>query len=207
MKNMLALFGVLLAADCGAAVIDGTLYNLRGPVSGYKTADKAGTCYVAITASDWYYKDGYHFVDDRQLCKLARASYLLRSDLRARAAVRYGTDTNELVEFEATRDGAPYWPPYRTASNRAEYKLIGPVNGYLLVIRNMSCFVSIKGNDALSNGYHEVKNRSHCDTLFGAYLDGSTVQLSVKKAKNINQVVSVALGDNPKVYWPPYGKH
>jgi len=206
MKNMLALFGVLLAADCGAAVYAGTKYAMTGPVSGYMTGDN-GSCYVAITSSDWYYKDGYHFVSDRQMCTFARAIYMLRSDLRARAEVRYGTDTNAITDFEAVRDSAPYWPPYRAANHVAEYKLIGPVNGYLLVRGNRSCFVSIKGNAALSNGYHEVKNRSHCVTLFGAYLEGSTVYLSAKKTGGINQIVKVELGDSPKVYWPPYGKH
>jgi len=208
MKNMLALFGVLLAADCGAAVYAGKKYDMRGPISGYRTGDN-GICYVAMTTSDGYYTDGYHEVSDRQMCKLARATYLLRGDIRARAEVRYGTDTNAFTEFEVNRDSEPYWPPYRAANNAATYKLSGSINGYLLVRGNTSCFVSVKGttNVALGSGYHEVKKSSHCAVLLGAYLDGSTVNLSAEKTGDINQIVSAELSDSPKAYWPPYGKH
>ena len=206
MKNMLVLFGLLLAADCGATVYAGAKYDMSGPISGYLTGD-AGACYVAISTAETYYADGYHYVSDPKMCALARATYLLRGKIRAIAEVRYGTDTNRITDFEVTRGGTPYWPPYHDANNTAHYALIGQVNGYLLVAGTTSCFASIKGNAARSNGYHEVKQPAHCNALLGAYLDGSAVTVSAEKSSHVNQITSVELSDDPKVYWPPYGRH
>ena len=206
MKNMLALFGLLLSAECFATVYAGAKYDMSGPISGYLTGQD-GTCYIAMTTSDTYYSDGYHYVSDRQMCGLARATYMLRGQIRAIAEVRYGTDTNRITDLEVTRGGTPYWPPYHAANNVSHYALIGPVNGYLLISENRSCYVSIKGNAALSNGYHQVKDRSHCVTLLGAYLDGSTVTISADATSYVNQITSVELSESPQVRWPPYGKH
>lgn len=203
MKKMAALLGSLLSANCAADVTDGTKYNLSGPISGFLTG-REGACYVAITTSSSYYSDGYHTVDDPRMCALARAIYLLRGDIRAIAEVRYGADTNRVTDFEATSGGTPYWPPYHTADNADHYALIGPVNGYLLVAGNKSCYVSIEGNAPLSNGYHEVEDGAHCVMLLGAYLLGSTVSVSAQKGSKINLLTSVEMSESPKVHWPPY---
>lgn len=205
MKNTLALFGLLLSAGCSTQAF-AQKYDMSGPISGYLTGHE-GACYVAISTSSWYYTNGYHLVSDAKMCALARATYMLHGKIRAIAEVAYGVDTNKITDFEVTRDGTPYWPPYHGGNDATHYALIGPVNGYLLVRDNSSCFASIKGNAALSNGYHEVKDRSHCVALLGAYLTGSTVTVSAEKSSHLNQITSVEQSDDPKVYWPPYGKH
>lgn len=213
MKIMHALLIALILACLGgqahAAVSAGTKYRMSGPVSGYLSGSE-GKCYIAITSPPQYsyYSDGYHLIDDRQMCGLARAIYMLRGKISVVAEVRYDMDTNRITDLEVTRGGTPYWPPYHDGNNAAHYALIGQVNGYLLVAKNSSCFVSIKGNAPLSNGYHEVKNRAHCVTLLGAYMDGSVVTVSAEKSRwgSPNLVTSTELSENHKVYWPPYGK-
>jgi len=211
MKLSYTLFSLLIMACIGghahADVSSGTKYRLSGAVSGY-LSDTGGKCYIAITDSSRYYSDGYHLIDDKQMCQLARSIYMLRGKISAVAEVRYDMDTNRITDLEATRGGTPYWPPYHGGNNVAHYALIGQVNGYLLIAKNSSCYVSIKGNAAMSNGYHEVKDHALCVVLLGAYLEGAVVTTSAEKSwpGYPNLVTSAELSESPKVHWPPYGK-
>lgn len=203
MKNQRASLGFLLAIACGGQAF-AQAYELKGPISGYMT-ERAGTCYIAISApSNRYYSDGYHYVGDAQMCSAARLIYQSGSEeLLVRATVTPGKDTpNEIVGLAATRDGDPYWPPYRGGDAAARYGMAGSVNGYALISNRKSCFVALKSAAPLANGYHEVKDRNKCMELLSAYLErAQNVSVRATRGERRNRITEVNMNPSGDLRW------
>jgi len=96
-----------------AAIASAQSYKIQGPVVGIRQLKGEAKCYVAIKdPGNRYYSEGYHYVDDRQLCAMANAAYLTGSNVWAKGLVQ-GGEANELEVIELSKASAsPYWPPY-----------------------------------------------------------------------------------------------
>lgn len=86
--------------------------ELNGPVVGFKITSSQDRCYVAINdPSDKHYDNGYHHIDNRAMCSIAKAAFMTGARVRVQTQFVYVGDTNGVASIETIRAGAaPYWP-------------------------------------------------------------------------------------------------
>ena len=87
--------------------------KLNGYVIGIKMIEEE-RCYVAIEDSDnAYYSGGYHHVNDRAMCSIARAAFLEGKVVAALTELADRGETNGISSIQVIAPkSSPYWPPY-----------------------------------------------------------------------------------------------
>jgi hypothetical protein len=119
MRIMIAVFIALFLA---AATASAQTYQVKGSVISIQQAKGDVKCYVAIRdPANPYYSEGYHLVDDRQICAMANAAFVTGAFVRGRGKVRRDVNVNEFDGIELSKASAkPYWPPYGRNSKSGE---------------------------------------------------------------------------------------
>lgn len=111
MRIKIAFFMLSLVAAMSAAA---QAYEVKGNVVSVRQVKGDAKCYVAIKdLTNRYYSEGYHLVDDRQICAMANAAFVTGAIVRGRGQVGPKGGVNEFDAIDLSRTGAsPYWPPY-----------------------------------------------------------------------------------------------
>jgi hypothetical protein len=106
---------LILMAALPMAAAHAAEVKLQGPVVGFRMhAEEATRCFMAIEdPSNNYYNSGYHHIDNKAMCSMAKAAFMTGITVVALTKVESRGDTNSISKLEMVRAGAgPYWPPY-----------------------------------------------------------------------------------------------
>lgn len=97
-------------------------YEVKGSVVSVRQVKGDTKCYVAIrTPVNSYYSEGYHLVDDKQICAMANAAFITGAIVKGRGQVGRDIKLNEFDAIDLAKTGAsPYWPPYGRKSKSGE---------------------------------------------------------------------------------------
>lgn len=108
------LFAVLLMLALSATAFAQSSVHLKGTVVGFRMDSGEDRCYVAIEdTSVAYYDSGYHHIESKAMCSMAKAAFLTGLTVAVITKVENSGDTNSIASMELVRAGAnPYWPPY-----------------------------------------------------------------------------------------------
>ena len=94
-----------------------------------------------------------------------------------------------------------------------EYSLNGAVTAYRAPQEGSHCHIAIKdpSNAYYSNGIHYIANSPLCAVARSAFLLGMEVEATARtnaygRSDYANDITSITIKRDPKVYWPPYGK-